>query len=658
MPGTQFLDAMRLAHATRLANGEALKAVPGITVREMLGAVLLDHADLTPDVLRRGTTVLIHGDTDVVDCLTEVVKRIYAKDVVVITPRDSGDTYDQAVNVGWPVVITSWDRTAVRPLDAVAIADRVIDVEEVGQASVIAALTEAVSGVEIHLSDDDALRFGAIALLRCCPLGSTGSDCERRIRAWLADADLMAAASTDAEAKKPADPVPVGAAAASVVRRLSEMTGFGDAGLWGINLAADLRDYKAGRLQWADVDRGVLVSGPPGGGKTTFAQALALECDVKLEVTTYSDWGAAGGLSGDSVSKGLSKLFDKWRKLRDATGPFILFVDELDSIGARGGNAHNESWFAPIVNAWLAFLDGAVSREGIVVVAATNYPDRVDPAMLRPGRLDRHIELPMPDIAALAGIVRAHLGSDAVISEGELAEAARAVRGRSPAQIQLLCRDARRMARWCKRRVCASDLTDVMLMQRMGTDAASERQTAVHEAAHAVALVLQGPDQLTGVDIDTQRTSMRRGLYSTRAIVDARMTMLLAARAAEEVLLGAPTSGASKDLMDATHIAMEAQGTWGMGSQGLMSLPSEIAWTDRGMRDAVRQMLDEAYARALDLVREHRATIERVADALVARRYLDGDEVRELVNGPVPTPAPVRRSAPTRRAPAQALGRA
>ncbi len=102
------------------------------------------------------------------------MRRIYQRDVTIATPRDGEVAYDEAVNVGRAVIFVSWDRTAIRPPDAVAIADRVIDVEEVGQSSVIAALTEAVSGVQIHLSDDDAAKFGAIALLRCCPLGSTG----------------------------------------------------------------------------------------------------------------------------------------------------------------------------------------------------------------------------------------------------------------------------------------------------------------------------------------------------------------------------------------------------------------------------------------------------------------------------------------------------
>ena len=656
MPGTQFLDALRAAHAQALSGLATLKPALAITVRELLGAVLLDHTHLGADDLRRGTTVLLHGDSEVVGCLAEAVRRTYRADLTLITPRDSGAIYDEAANVGRPIVILSWDRSTIDPQDALAIADRVIEVEEVGQASVVAALSDAVTGAPVYLTDDDAARFGATSLVRCCPLGSTPEECERRLRAWLSDADLMAAAAGDVEVKKAAqDPVPVGAAAAGVVRRLSEMTGFGEARTWGMNLAEDLRDFKAGRLQWADVDRGVLLSGPPGGGKTTFAKALSLECDVELVSTTYTEWSAAGGY-GDSMSKGLVKLFDKWRKLA-ADGPIILFIDEIDTIGRRGANGNNESWFTAVINSWLAFLDGAVPRDGIVVVAATNYPDRVDPALLRPGRLDRHLELPMPDVQALVGIVKAHLGSDAISTDAELAEAARAVRGRSPAEIQQLCREARRVARWCKRRVCASDLVDVVAMQRLGADAASERLTAIHEAGHAVALIIGGPDQLTWVDIDAQRTSMQRSVYSTQATVEARLVMLLAARAAEELMLGAPTSGASRDLVDATHLALEMQGTWGFGAQGLLSVPAEVAWSDRTMRDAARATLDHAYGRAMAFVREHRDAIERVADALVARRYLDGDEVRELVTG-VPRPAPIKRSAPMARrvGPARAPG--
>ena len=146
--------------------------------------------------------------------------------------------------------------------------------------------------------------------------------------------------------------------------------------------------------------------------------------------------------------------------------------------------------------AWLAFLDGAIPRDGIVVVGATNLPGSIDPALLRPGRLDRHIVLPMPDLDALAGMVRAHLGPDAILTDAEVSEAAQGVAWeRSPAQVQQLAREARRLARWCKRKVCASDLTDAVAMQRLGRPPEQDRHTAVHEAAHAVAAVVVGVDQ-------------------------------------------------------------------------------------------------------------------------------------------------------------------
>ena len=652
MAGTAFLDAMRQSHSDRVARhaegASLLKQVPQLTVTEQLGAILLDTSDLTDADLRRGTTVLVHPDGDVVECLHDAIRRLFGDSVMLLRPGSHDISYDTAVNHGRAVVVVTWDRLALQPHDIVLLADRDVDIDDVGDVSVIARLTEAVTGAAVWLSAGDAERLGCEALIRCVQLGSTTADCERRLRLWLDDAERVGAAAAAAQkAKMPKlAPVPVGVAAAGVVRRLSEMTGFGDAGVWGVNLARDLRAYKAGTLSWSDVDRGILLSGAPGSGKTTFAKALSLECDCELVPTTYSEWSAAGGLSGDSMSKGLTKLFDKWRSKAES-GPIILFIDEIDSMGARGGAAHNESWYAPIVNAWLAFLDGAVPRDGIVVVGATNHVSRVDPAMLRPGRLDRHVELPMPDVDVLVGIVRAHLGADAVLTEDELVEAARAVRGRSPADVELLCRDARRMARWCNRRVCAADLTDVVALHRGPRNPVVDRQTATHEAAHAVATIVLGVDTLKWVDLDMCRTTTLQPVFVTVPQIVARLTSTLAGRAAEDVLLGAVTSGAAMDLHDATALAMDMHGTWGMGGLGLVSVARETALLDRPLRDAVRVTLDEAYTRACDLVHEHQAAIYRVTDALVARRYLDAGEVKALVAGPMPKSVPVRRSAPS-----------
>ena len=122
--------------------------------------------------------------------------------------------------------------------------------------------------------------------------------------------------------------------------------------------------------------------------------------------------------------------------------------------------------------------------------------------------------------------------------------------------------------------------------------------------------------------------------------MEGRLVICLAARAAEELIVGAPTNGAGQDLHDATDLAMELHGTWGFGALGLVSVPREVAIHDRPLREAVRATLDEAYAKALDLVRAHRSAIKRVADALIARRFLDAGEVRALVAGPMPPLVP------------------
>ena len=651
MSTTPFVDALRAAHAHRLASGTLLAAVPRLTTHELLGAVMLDHAPqhLDPSDLLQGTTVIGHDDATVTDAVMACLRRIYGGDGMLLLGYGQHDAaYDQAIIRGVPVVVVTWDRLGVMPHEAVLLADRDHELAEACDADVVMAFVHAVTGGTVDVDGDDTKWLTADSLLRCVQLHSTADDCQDRLQTWSRHVRLLGDGKPKAvEAPaKVGDPVTVASAVQGVVRRLSEMKGFGEAGVWGVNLARDLRDYAAGRLAWSDVDKGILLSGPPGGGKTTFAKALALECEVELVPTTYNDWSAAGGSIGDSMSKGMTKLFDQWRK-KGSTAPIILFVDEIDTIGRRGGNGNNESWFTSVINAWLAFLDGAVPRDGIVVVAATNHPERVDPALRRPGRLDRHVELPMPDVTALTSIVRAHLGADAVLTQDELAEAARACRGRSPAEIGLLAREARRIARWCGRRVCASDLTDVVAMGRADEVPETMRRIAVHEAGHAVAGVLLDADTLTCVDLDAGRTSYTRLSIDTPTALDRRLVMMLAARAAEQVLLGEVSTGCARDLEDATLLVSDMRATWGMGDAGLVSIATAATVHDPRHQAYVRRTLDAAYVRAVELMTDGRDAVERVAEALLRQRYLDADEVRALVAGPVAGPPRVRRTAPS-----------
>jgi hypothetical protein len=417
--------------------------------------------------------------------------------------------------------------------------------------------------------------------------------------------------------------------------RLRDLSGYGAAKDWGLRLAEDLRAYRQGEIAWADVDCGVLLSGPPGCGKTFYAKALAAECDVPLVVTTYSDWQDGSG--GDTMARGIKKLFTVWRK-QAHDGPFILFVDEMDSIGARDSNGHNETWFRTIINAWLAFLDGAEPRDGIVVIAATNLPERIDPALVRPGRLDRHIAIPAPTIADLAGVIRHHIGAPA--ANDDLAAAARACRGRSPADIAQAARDARRAARRAGRPVTPGDVAAVARAAVERPPAGDEHWIALHEAAHAV-ITRRLRLRLAYVDIDQKHALAEfKNLMATKGDVEEHIVVLLAGRAAEVEFRGEASVGANGDLEQATAFALAAISRGGVGAS-LVHLTQDIAIRTPSVVAQVEAMLDACAERAARLVKKHRDDVERVAEALIEQRYLDGAEVDALINRPTRPPFPV-----------------
>lgn len=428
---------------------------------------------------------------------------------------------------------------------------------------------------------------------------------------------------------------------------LDTLAGLGKAAEWGTELAADLEEWRTGKLPWSEVDRGVLVAGPPGTGKTTYAKALAKSCGVELVASSLAQWQSAGHL-GDLL-KAMRGTFAEARK----KAPCILFLDEFDSVGDRRTvRGENALYVVEKINGLLECLDGVEDREGIVVVAACNHPQFVDPAFLRPGRLEQTIRIPLPDHPAREQILRWHLKGTL---EGEdLSDIAGRLEGNSGADIEKLVRDARRAARKEKRDLRRDDLVS-RLPGRIAFSQEDLRRIAVHEAGHAIVQAKVGDGEILRLKIEPElamhgtrsevgylevRKSALKG--RTRQDYEAQLMVHLAGLAAEELVFGQIADGGGgtmgSDLASATQIATEMEASLGFGDSLVHLVPSgskqvpELLLTDNTLRRRVEATLDKAYEDARAILEASKPAHQTLVDALMQRHQLEGREVLEIIS--------------------------
>ncbi|SCX28098.1 ATP-dependent zinc metalloprotease FtsH 2 [Agrobacterium sp. DSM 25558] len=424
--------------------------------------------------------------------------------------------------------------------------------------------------------------------------------------------------------------------------------GFGEAGVWAQELKKELRDWQDGRLPWSEIDKGCLLYGPPGTGKTRFAAALAAECGIHLEATSVAKWQSfKDGDLGDML-KAMFTAFDAAKE----NAPALLFIDEIDAIGDRSNfPSRHQTYSTTVVNALLECLDGIESREGVIVVGACNYPQMIDAGILRSGRLEKHVEFPLPDANARAGILAFHLPT--LASEPALKKIADRLPGKSGADLERLCRDARRSARKAGRSVVIGDLSRVIETPQPLTFEQLFK-IAVHEAGHA----LVGHAFNLG---DIQRVEVFDNVNTFASEIDAHgitvtkfhsrpittkwdmmklVAFNLAGAAAEELWYKTPSTlasgGKDSDFATATMLAIEMVTKRGFGSAPYflensidIHNPMEL-WKDQRLADEVNQILETELNRARGMLDGLLSTLAVFATTLVEKRRLEGDLLESL----------------------------
>jgi cell division protease FtsH len=421
-----------------------------------------------------------------------------------------------------------------------------------------------------------------------------------------------------------------------------------------------LKDPRKFQKLGGRIPKGVLIVGPPGTGKTLLAKAIAGEASVPFFSISGSDFVEM--FVGVGASR-VRDLFEQGKK----HAPCIIFIDELDAVGRlRGaglGGGHDER--EQTLNQLLVEMDGFDTTEGVILVAATNRPDVLDPALLRPGRFDRQVVVNRPDLKGRAEILKVHTKKVPIATNVELEKIARGTPGFSGADLENLVNEAALWAaRLNKKEVEVVDFEMAKDKVLMGAERKSlilsdeeKRTTAYHEAGHAlIAKLIPGTDPVHKVTIIPRGRALgvtmqlpiddRHG-YSKIYLLN-QLAILMGGRVAEELVLKEMTTGAGNDLERATDLARKMVCEWGMsekmgpltfGKQGEQVFLGREMGSQRDFSDQiameidqeVRRLVTENYDRAKRLLTENMASLKRLAEALLEKEVLDGSDIDHII---------------------------
>lgn len=480
--------------------------------------------------------------------------------------------------------------------------------------------------------------LGFDEITACIRKGSRPRDCVRRLKA--------ASASKRSSASDLSD-VPL----------LKDAFGYGAAKDHGLALIDAVESYRRGERSWESVKgRNIVVVGPPGTGKTTYARSLAKSLGVQLTVTSVSSWFAQTSGYLNDICRKIDEVF-----LEASQNGGVLLIDELDSLPNRDNcdSRHRDYWVT-VVNHVLMTLDGAVSSPAskLIIIGATNFPQRLDPALTRPGRLDRIVEIDLPDAAAIEGILRQHLAGD--LLDEDLGPIAAIGAGATGAVIAGWATNAKMAAMSARRPMVLSDLLRQVAPPETRSPA-EQLAVARHEASHALALTLKGCAEVSMVSIVAQgsfagRTTSR--LRDTSKMnsgeLDDLVVSVLAGRAADQHwdhVTSGSAGNAGSDLAHATALVAGKHASWGLGQsllwRGDQSEALLLLRTEPAFRQVCNDDLARLYEIARDLVGSNADIIDRIAHRLVERRVLGGDEVRAIISGSPMASAKAARKAGT-----------